>query len=492
MTPRFKAALTILAALAFGTLAIWLVLGSGGKTPLPGGGAISSSPPLVPVAPGPGPSVPDGTSPAGPDDPGAPGPDVLHRGSDGVIGLRTPSGMDLSDPAQRNAWLLELLGTRPTDWTQIARLVGMVEGTLDEAVRTRLLTELRSGQRIGAKEALAASHDPTLVQDLLGMLDADDLTAGGRSAVLDVLARMPGATASEVVRGIEARLDGTARHDGPYLLAIGRRGGREAGRALVEYLGRMHDPLSAPRIGHLGLDLKSDTEAAAVVAHALDQATSSELQQALLEISAQPGAESLVESVARLDAEGQPETVRRAALGALASIGTGSAMSRLLDAASGPGVFGEAALDCLGGVTSADAKAREELMQALEDVDRNPRPEQARVALLQALGNLQHPPALVPLAKAVNDPNPQVRAVAVSGLGRMGAAAQPYVPKLLETYDAGDESVRHGVILALGGVGGDESVAFLTRLQADTSLSPKLQQAVRVSMVRLGLTPSSD
>jgi len=302
---------------------------------------------------------------------------------------------------------------------------------------------------------------------------------------------MPGANAAEVVRGLEARLTGDLRYDALLLQAIGRRGGREAARAVVEYLARSSDPLAAPSHAFLQLDLAKDPEAAAVVARALRETSSPEALRALIRVAARPGAASMVEPLAALNVEGQSSEVRMEAIRALAEVGTPEAIDQVLEAARDPGTYGDVAWKSIGHVVAATPEAQTKLLKALETADQDSRPKEARLALLRALGNLKTEAAMKPLHAALVDPDPRVREVGVRGLGRIGEPSARYVEDLVDVFSTGDPSLRRSVVLALGGIGGAEARSVLQQMQGREDLTPTVHRAIRVSLQRLGPAPKT-
>ncbi len=436
-----------------------------------------------------------GTSPAGgtlpgragstQETPASPAANAHPGGHTTVVGSREPFGIDLSDPRAVHGALVAALGKAPRDWSAVRRLLELYKEPLDSDVRETLLQALRGPDREPAREALANAQDPTLVGDLFALFDDPEAAGDLRTAVLDVLARMPGAPASDVVLGLESRLRNDPMADAPLLRAIARRGGEEAARAVVEYLQRSSDPLRVPGRLAMGQALRKDPKAMAVVARGLEDATRSDVVVALTGIAAVPGADALVPALIHLDTSDRPDELRRAALDALAQIGSPEALDHLLQASRESGPTGEDALRAIGRMDSAGPKTREMLMAALEDAARQPRPIQAKRELLSALANLGHEAAAPAFRDALTDPDDRIRQSAALGIGRLGRRGRPYVEDLVRAYASSERRVQRILVQALGMVGGDEARSVLEQMKSDEGLSPDIQRAVVAALQRL-------
>lgn len=487
MTQHFRAALIAVGVLAVATAAIWLVLGSGGKDASRASSfddglrspADGTEPGGVRLAPGG--SDPGDTTGFG--RPGGVGPGVHGDSASGLH--RTPEGIDLSDPDQLREALARVISDRPIDWIQVARLVAVLDGPLPDDMRAALLRALETGNRVGAIRVLAVLRDGSFVRDLLVLLDNRRLSPDAYNAILQALAILPGANDAEVVRALEARLVGNGRKDRAALLAIGKRGGRDAARAIVEYLLRCDDPVNLPNYGFLGLDLARDTEAAEVVAEALAVAATPEALRALIRLSARGGANAMVASLIAFDHADQPQEVRREVIEALGRIGTEDALAYLMQVGRQPGTYGDLALTNIGRIASATPEARAGLVAALERVDENPRPQKARREILRALGNLGEPAAMGAMAEALTDPDPLIRQVGARGLGNIGLVAEPHIPALIDAFSTGDEALQRGIAIALGGIGGDEARGTLQQMVGNENLSGTVRRSARMALQRL-------
>lgn len=401
-----------------------------------------------------------------------------------AIGLRVPEGVDLRDPEQVRALLRDRLATTPTNWKDVARLVGLLHEPLDAETRERLLTELTTGRRGLVLKVFQEAQDATLVPDLLARLDDESVVGNARSAVLTALATLPGAEASEVVLGLESRLSGEVRKDAIVLRAIGQRGGAEAARAITEYILESEDPRAVASRGTLRLELKDDPEATAVLAEALKDTRAEAPLGALIRLATQPGAVGVVSSLVALDSTKELPAIRGAALRALAVIGTEDAVSHVLQAADGSDDAARQAAKSLGVMTAADPGARQKLLESLEKPGSGTHADDRRLETLRALANLKHAPAKDAFVAALDDRDVQVQQVAVQGLGRMGAASQDRVDDLVRVFASGSESVQRSVVVALGQIGGDDAAGVLRQMQGRTDLSTSVQRAVRMAVRR--------
>ncbi len=409
-------------------------------------------------------------------------PETVGGGS--VIGLRVPEGVDLSDPEQVYALLQKRLAAVPTDWSDVARLAALYPEPLDETTRQRLVNELVSGRRGLVLKVFQVAQDPTLVEDLLLRLDDVEVTGNARSAVLTALATLPRADVAEVVRGLEARLSGSARRDAVVLQAIGQRGGAEAARAITTYIAESEDPLAVAARGTLRLQLKDDPEATAVLATAIRETRSDEALGALIRIATQPGASGVVESLVALDSTNVSPEIRSAALRALAVIGTAEAVDHVLLSADGNDDAALTAIRSIGVMTAADTGARAKLLASLDEVPSGVHGDERRLETLRALSNLKHVPATNAFVTALDDRDERMRIVGAQGLGRVGEVAREHVDALVSVLASGSENLQRSVVIALGQIGGDEATGVLKQMQAREDLPTSLQRAVRMAVIR--------
>lgn len=495
MTQRFRLALVALVALGALTGALWLIRGSPdllpeperGDRPLapragPGDGELSARPPLE------GSATPGG-GPGG----AAQGPATAPAGGMRP-GLRVPEGIDLSDPAQRRAYLASLIGKRPPAWEDIAAVVAITTEPLDPAVIAFLLQELRSGDRNGASKALVVCRDPALVPDLLAILDEESAPAGARRVALMSLAQMPGAQRDELVKTLEARLKGSGVADAELLGVIARRGGAEAARAITEYLGRGGDAVRLAQSVVGQLDVTQDAAASEILAEALRRPSSPEALSVLVRLaSARPGASAMAGPLIALDRDDVPEALRTQVLEALAQVGSAESTEHLLRVARQPGVYGERATLALANLTQATPEAADALLAELERSALSPRPEQSRSALLQALGTLKSVKALPVVVGFLEDRDPQVKNSALTSLGRMGVLARPHVKEITQHFAGGSEATRIAVAIALGGIGGPEAAARLEELLKTPDLGPQLKRTLGFAAAQArGLPPDAE
>jgi HEAT repeat protein len=473
MTQRFRLALVVLIALAVVTLSVWLLKGGldgrgagvGGDgehvAPDKSGGAL-----LVPRDPADG-------EPGG----GNGGPSAIPGGMLQPGGPRVPSGIDLSDPKQRRAYLADLLSKVPVDWEAVAGVVAITTEPLDPAAREAILTAMKSGDRNGASKALMVTHDPAFVPDLLAVLD--DLTApeGARRVALLALGQMPGGDRDEIAKALESRLKGEMSPDFEVLDAIARRGGRESARAVVQYVERSSEAERAWQALSGRMDLK-DPEVAAIVAEALTRTQSPGALETLLRVAGEPGAAGLAPALIALDREDVSETHRALVYDALAHVGTGDAMGHLLQVSRQPGVYGEKALLALSAVRSATDEARAALVNELERAALNPRPEMAKATLLLAVGRLQVKEALPRVVESLRDPSDEVRNSAIRAVGLMKSAARPHVGEIARLFQEGNQATRGSVATALGNIGGPEATKHLEEFLKDTTLDSSLRRTI--------------
>jgi HEAT repeat protein len=483
MTPRFKVALAVLGALVLATGALWIALGDlGGKGKRPpkpptataGREAPTLEPEDLRTAEGPDPTLSGqsgGTDGGEPDATGR-----LHPG------IRTPSGEDLSDPKVVKALLAQHLAEEVVDWAAVKQLVAVLKEPLDPHMRERFIEELRTGNRVGVVDAFGALQDGSLVPDLLTMIDEPGLPTQARAAVLLALQQMPGADRDEVVRGLEARMTGDQRWDLQVLQAIAVRGGREATRALVDYVKGGEQGRRMPSWVLQRLDLRRDPEGAEVLAGALRTEQSPETLRTLVDMAGRPGAQALVEPLIALNRDGVSEDIRQQVIVSLGRVGNETAVSHLLGLAQQPGVYGDVARRAVGSMTDATPASLDLLTSALLTADRTAQPDQNRSNLLLALGTLRHKAALPHMGDALKDRSTEVKIAAVRGLGRLGAASRAYVSSLVSLYSSGDDTMRRHVVIALGSVGGPEARNALAQMKGDPKLSPSMQRTVDVAL----------
>lgn len=495
MTQRFRLALVALAALAALTGALWLLRGAPDLLPEPGRGGRPEAPPADPGDEGLSGRPPLTGSATGTDRTGGAGAGPATTPTGGMRpGLRVPEGVDLSDPLQRRAYLLELIGKRPPVWEDIAAVVAITTEPLDPAVLAFLLQQLRSGDRNGASKSLVACHDPALVPELLAIVDDATSPAGARRVALMALAQMPGAQRDELVKTLEARLTGTGVADAELLGVIARRGGAEAARAITEYLGRGGDAVRLAQ-GVVGqLDLTQDPAAAEVLAEALRRTSSPEALSVLVRLaSARPGASAMAGPLIALDRDDVPEALRTQVLEALAQVGSTESTEHLLRVARQPGTYGERATLALANLTQASPEAADALLAELERSALNPRPEQSRSALLQALGTLRSVKALPVVVGFLEDRDLQVRNSALTSLGRMGTLARPHVKEVAQHFAGGSEATRIAVAIALGGIGGPEAATQLEELLKTPDLGAQLRRTLGFAAAQArGLPPDAE
>jgi HEAT repeat protein len=469
----------MLAALLVAGAGVWLLF-AGSSVPGPGAGGSGLDRPEGAPVDGEGTPSLIGTGQAtDPTRPPRRGPGL------GLEGLRVPSGMDLSDPRQARAYLHTLLTSRPIAWDDVARVVPLVDGRLSDEDREILLRELRQGDRVGAGKVFAAARDGTLVQDLFRLLDEPTLPPVARQAALQALATLPGAAPAEVVRGLEARLQHDVRADVFVLQALANRGGRDAARVIVDYLEHAEDPRQIPPFAFQGLDLAGDEEARRIVADALRPEQSTPVLVSLMRLAAQPGATEFVAPLLALDAPDRSDDLRWEALQALGRIGGAAAIDRLLDAVPDASMRGQVALRTIGGITSASTETRDVLLGALRGTSGKADGEALEVSLITALGAVRHGPAEPSFAAALDSTSLTVRLAAIQALGRLGPPAAPRVGRLLDLYARGDESEKRTVVLALAGIGDDESRRALEQMTSDASLPESVKRTIAMSLQRL-------
>ncbi|MDA1194725.1 MAG: HEAT repeat domain-containing protein [Planctomycetota bacterium] len=470
MPPRFKLALALLSALVL-ACALVLVLLDGGDNPRPIQFPTDVDGDVGPVEPG----VPEldttGVTPTGPP------PAQLPDGSGSLVGVRRPSGIDLSDPAVREQELRRMLAAEPVDWQEVARIVGLMAEPIPAALRPVLLNELVSGRRNQVMFVYAQLRDASFIEDLFEMLDDASVIKGARQAVLTALWQMPAGDRDAVVRRLEGRLSGDVVADLQLIQTLAKRGGPEAARAIGEYLQRAANPAQVPLHILQSLDT-TDPATAEVLATQLRSETSPKVLKALLVAAAQPGAHALVDPLTALDRDGVPDDVRHLAIDALGRIGDTAAVDFLLRKAAEPGVFGERAVRAIGVLDTAERGVAEVLAKALDSAAANPRPAQFKKSLLIALGNAKSAASLRVVSKVLDDPDEEVRQAAVEAMGRMGHRSRGYIEKLGSLYAGGSETTKRRVAIALGSIGGKEAVVAMERMLQEEGLSPSLRQTL--------------
>jgi HEAT repeat protein len=417
---------------------------------------------------GPGPALP--ASPAGP-----------GAGGAGLAGSRVPSGVDLSDPAQVQSLLDERLKEKPIDWAAVAYLLERTPAPLDPSLRDFLLVSLRTGDRVGALQAIGQVRDPALADGLFAILDDQGSATAVRQAALMALAALPGGDRPAIVRGIEARLTGDVRQDVLMLQAISNLGGREAARAIVDYMRQIEDTQQMPNLQFLRLDVVGDAGAAEVIRDAIRSAASDAALTSLVRMAAHPGAEAFTAALIALDTNDRSPAVRREAVQGLGRLGTAGSVDYLLQIAHEQTPSGTEARRAIGQMGGATPEAKERLVDALQ----GERSREMRVELLRALGNLEYVGAREPMARMLREGDPAIVSGAVRGLGRIGEAAQPHARELVDLWASGDESLRRDVAVALGGIGGPEARRALEQMAATEGLSDSLGGTVRMALKRL-------
>ncbi|RMG45058.1 MAG: hypothetical protein D6718_08545 [Acidobacteria bacterium] len=131
------------------------------------------------------------------------------------------------------------------------------------------------------------------------------------------------------------------------------------------------------------------------------------------------------------------------------------------------------------------AEAIPDLVKAGQDLDASVRTEAA--GALAGIGK----PAAEALAAFVDDPSPEVRALAINGLGQIGDASQ--IPRLAEAAKDKDRRnllVRGEVAEALGDIGSPEGIPVLEELASDPE--PSVRQKVAASLGRIGGTKAME
>jgi HEAT repeat protein len=443
---------------------------------------------IAPSVPAAG-STPPSTASGGPGLPSAGGPSAGEP--TGRLGLpasgrgvptRTPEGIDLSDPAVVKGLLREYLVLEDPPWDQVAKLLGVLAGRLDDDIREHLQRELVRGNAAGAIQAYAQVRDGTVVPELLRLLDDPETDAHDRGNVLHALASIPSSDEAVLVTGIESRLDGDPDHDRPYLAAIARRGGAEGARALVQALARAPDPARFPPETFRDLDLRRSPGANEVLAAALaDPAASPGARRAVAELAGRPGASpAVVDALAALDTEGQDRLVRTQVLLSLAATGDDRAIGRLLDLASKGADFGSVAARALADVSAASVPARDRMLAAARDT----KDENLRTNLVTALGNVKEKRAVPMFVEAIEKGSKPTQREAVVAVGRLGAEGNSAVEALGSAFTTGNEGLRSEVAIALANIGTPEARRKLEALAVAES-DPRVKKAIQASLRRL-------
>ena len=407
-----------------------------------------------------------------------PGPD----GGGSLVNSRTPSGIDYSKPEVRERELRRLLEQPHMKWDEIAKIVGLMEEPIPDDLRPLFLENLTIGpRRSQTMLAFAQLRDGSFVEDLFTLLDDPSVVKGARSAVLTALWQMPGGNRDEVVRQLESRLTGDPLKDNQLLNAVNRRGGPEAARTLVEYMQRTRNPRQIPPHILRGLDL-TDKQTAEVFATSLRQEAVPGVLKSMITTASQPGARELVDPLISLDRDGIPNDIRQQVMDALGRIGDTSSVDYLLRKAEEPGMFGDRAVLALGKLNTSARGVADQLAKALDGAANNPRPASYKKSLLIALGNSKSSEGLRVVAKTLDDGDRDVRITAVEAMGRMGHRSRGYENKLVKMYDGANDSEKRRIVVALGSIGGEESVAAMKRMLKAEDISASLKQTLQMGL----------
>ncbi|GAA1535135.1 hypothetical protein GCM10009827_061700 [Dactylosporangium maewongense] len=142
-----------------------------------------------------------------------------------------------------------------------------------------------------------------------------------------------------------------------------------------------------------------------------------------------------------------------------------------------------------------DDRAYRVILSALDDPD-----QQVRAAAVSRLGFTDRTDAVAPLAARVDDPAPQVRSMVAYALGRLCGADT--IPALLHLLHDPDQHVRERAVEALGSVGGSAAVDTLLglaaaedpqlRAQAAAALAKAVDSDLRVSQHLVALAQDSE
>jgi HEAT repeat protein len=394
-------------------------------------------------------------------------------------GLRAPSGPDYSSPELVQKEIRALLADENPRWDLIANLFLILKGPVDADLKRALEKELVEGNAAGVQQAYRAVQDPTVVADLLRLLDVTATDERDRANVAYVLSVLPGGDAAEVTRGLEARLTGDFEKDKAFLQAIARRGGSEAARALVEVVAKHPDPAKLPAETWFELDLSDDPSAAAYLAYALKDATRPpEVLRRIAEMAGRLGGGAAVEALTALAAEGKPDALRRQALTSLGLVGDERAIEHLLAVAEKGADSASVAARALSGVSSAPVPSRDRLLAVARDT----KDDFLKENVVTALGSLGEKRALPLLVEYAATGSEAVRTAAVRAIGRMGPAASAHVDALATAYSRGSDGMRCTVVEALAGVRTPEALGVLRQLSlgdADPRVKRSIQAALR-------------
>ncbi|MDF1700533.1 MAG: hypothetical protein P1V36_05180 [Planctomycetota bacterium] len=415
-------------------------------------------------------------------DAAAKGARVGPDGGGSLVNARDPSGIDYSDPEVREAELRRLLGQGSVDWQGVAKIVGLMEEPIPQELRAAFLNGLTVGPRRNqAMFAFAVLRDESFVEDLFTLLDDTGVVRGARTAVLSALWQMPGGDRDAIVRQLESRLSGDVVKDQQLLHAANRRGGPEAARALSEYLQTLSNPRQVPPHILRSLDL-TDRQTAEVFAASLGEVKSPKVLKAMITAASQPGAREMVQPLQALDRDGMPDDVRQQVLDAMGRIGDTASVDYLLRKAEEPGIFGDRAVQAIGSLNTSARGVAGVLAKALDGSANNPRPRKYKKSLLIALGNSKSVETMRVVAKTLDDGDAEVRLAAVEAMGRMGHRSRGYVDKLGSMYDSGGESEKRRVAIALGSIGGEDSIKQMRRMLKGERLNPSLKQTLLMGM----------
>lgn len=392
-----------------------------------------------------------------PSDPGRLGGAGVPGASGGAVppGLRMPSGEDLSDPARVKTLLRAHLKEGNPRWDAIAQLLGVLEEPLEDDVKNALLNALLYGNAAGAVQAYERVRDGTVVAGLLRALDDARLDAHDRNNVLFALSSVPSADVRETVTGIESRMNADFEHDLPFLQAIARVGGAEAARALSDAILASREPGRFGTDVWRSFDFRKDPAASDHLASVLrGPVGDAKALAALAELSGRPGASpALVEALASLDADAQPQPVRTAVLGALAKTGDEKALERLVAVAEKGADYGSVAARAIGSTTSLSVPARARLLE----VAKATRDDYLRQNIVEAFGATKSVEAVPLLTELLATGSDLVRKESARALGRIGPRAESAVAPLLAAYGSGDEAMRQHVALAMGTIATPEA-----------------------------------
>lgn len=440
----------------------------------------------LPTVTGPGPksTTPTPTT-AEPGMAGAtPSPEVVATapgGSSIVPGLRKPFGEDLSDPKLIQSRLREALAADPVAWTRVAALLSGLAEPVEPEARRALLEAMARGNDAGALQAFGRLRDPSLVPDLLRMLDDLSSDPRRRSQVLVALSTMPAADKTATVEGISSRLSGTFATDMPALQAIARVGGPAAVKALVDAVGKSSEPARFGAEIWRSIDLRGNPESSRVLVAALTAPSASgDAMGSLVDLAGRPGASPELVTVLIGMRTSPDEAVRRKATSALAATGDEKAVEALLKSATEGDPQGAEAGQALAATTSLSLPARARVMEVVKSTPSDP----LRQQLVEALGNAKVATAVPMLSEYVVQGSDGVRREAVIALGRIGPAASESVEVLRAAYPGGDEGMRTQMAATLAEIGTDSAKSLLEQLEAGEA-SPLVKRAIEAARRRL-------